>query len=156
MTSQLVGIQTARLRLILCWFPASGVFILLLVIQSITGVHGATTEEVWSWALPNFMPTASLMLGVIIADMKPNSASSKHLVLNWHLRLAVGISIFYWVLLFLTVLSPPLVNFLSAENPRSAISIFRPANMWLGPVQALAAMAISALFYHREEAQNAQ
>jgi hypothetical protein len=136
-----MALEEARNRLAAVWFVGAGLMILLLVVQSILGKH-EQLQEVWSWFVPNVVPSLSLMLGVIAADALASSDDLR-LVKVPFFRLANGVSCFYIGLLALTILLEP-------WSARPGIELFTLSNYWLSPTQGLAVAAVGAVFATQE------
>jgi hypothetical protein len=136
-----MALEQARNKLAAVWFVGAGAMILLLVVQSILGKHDQL-QEVWSWFVPNVVPSLSLMLGVIAADaLAPGD--DVRVVKVAFFRLANGVSFFYIGLLALTMLMEP-------WSARPGIELFTLSNYWLSPTQGLAVAAVGAVFAMQE------
>lgn len=148
----MVALEHARWRLGTVWFLGSGVVFILLVIQSLTGAYGERTQGVWGWALPNFLPTLMLMLGVFAGTALTDEAESDRMrVRNSFLILATGLSAFHLLCLLLTLLIQPFIPALSNGTVRDPMEIFETSNLWLGPMQGLVGGAIGALFFSKAQ-----
>ncbi len=144
----MICLEKARWRLAATWFPAAALLLLLLVGQSIMGVYGGSLQRVWSWALPNFLPTLALMVSVFAAEaLNPNDSGTVFVRRNF-CTLSLGLSVFYLVLLLLTILIPPLLP--ATDGPVDRIKILENSNLWLGPVQGLVVMALGVLFFTKD------
>jgi peptidoglycan/LPS O-acetylase OafA/YrhL len=123
------------------WLVGAGLILLLMVLQSLMGYYGTRTEDAWSWYLPTVMPTLSLILGVLVADFRAEKAvAGSRRNSGPLLGLSVGISVFYLLLVSLTILMQP---FLPQTSP---LELMQRSNLWLGPVQGLAAATLAAFF----------
>ncbi len=60
-----IALSKAQRRLTIIWFIGSGFLFLLLMIQTLVGRYADKANEAWSWLLPTFMPTLSLMIGAL-------------------------------------------------------------------------------------------
>lgn len=136
-------LEAARNKLATVWFTGAGAMLALLAVQSILGKH-EQLQEVWSWFVPNVIPSLSLMLGVIAADAL-SSTEDRRSVKTTFFRLARGVSMFYIALLALTILLEPL-------SPRAGMELFTISNYWLSPTQGLAVAAVGAVFATQESA----
>ena len=126
------------------WLGGAGLVFALLVVQSLVGRYGDDTQAAWAWYLPTVMPTLSLIIGVLASDFRaaPMEPAAKPQVepprgLLW---LAMGLSVFYLLLVATTILVQP---FLQAVSP---IELMHRSNLWLGPLQGLTAGALAAFF----------
>jgi len=139
------------------WLGGAGLVFLLLVVQSLVGRYGSQSEDAWAWYLPTVMPTLSLIIGVLATDFRvaatanaPAAASATTTIatdakilpvsargLLW---LGVGLSVFYLLLVAVTILAQP---FLQGVSP---IELMHRSNLWLGPLQGLTAGVLAAFF----------
>ena len=122
------------------WLVGAGLIVLLMVGQSLFDVYGARTEEAWSWYLPTVMPSLSLILGVLVADVRAEKAApGSRRKSGPLLTLAIGVSVFYLAMVSLTLLVQP---FLATP----ALELMQRSTLWLGPLQGLAAATLGAFF----------
>ena len=122
------------------WLVGAGLILLLMVGQSLFNVYGARTEEAWSWYLPTVMPSLSLILGVLVADFRAEKAApGSRRKSGPLLGLAVGVSIFYLAMVSLTLLVQPFLT-------TPPLELMQRSNLWLGPLQGLAAATLGAFF----------
>lgn len=140
------SLRLARLRLARIWFPAIGVLFLVLVVQSLTFVHGDEVQQVFSWALPNFLPTISLMMSVFAQDALVSDKQSvdKVKVRSFFLSIATWLSLFYLALLFIVI-------FAASVSGGRPLDTFEISSIFLGPIQGLVVGALGVLFFVREE-----
>jgi hypothetical protein len=147
-----ISLETARWRLGTLWFVGSGLIFLLLAVQSLMGVYEDRVEAVWGWALPNFLPTLMMMMGVFAAAALVHEADSDRMkVRSNFLRLAIALSGFHLFCVLLTLLLRPLVPGLSNDDSIEPMAIFETSNLFLGPLQGLVGGAIGALFFSKAE-----
>lgn len=145
----MISLDEARWALGKIWFIGAALLAALLIFQSLAGVHEARVEGVWGWALPNVMPTLSLMIGVFAAAaLQEHVESDSMRVRRPFFRLAMGLSVFHLVAVASTILAQPFLGTIkgSEANP---MTLFDMSNLWLGPLQGLVAAAIGALFFSR-------
>lgn len=149
-----IPIEVARWRLALIWFPFSALIFLLLIAQSIGGVFGADLQRVWGWAMPNFLPTISLMLTVFGADAMRPASDSAVVVRKGFFVLSCSMSVFYLLIFLLTILvQPSLQLFGNGDDAVVAkLKLLETSNIWLGPLQAMVVAAIGVVFFLKEEA----
>ena len=122
------------------WLVGAGLILMLMVGQSLFDVYGARTEEAWSWYLPTVMPSLSLILGVLVADFRAEKAGpGSRRKSGPLLGLAVGVSIFYLAMVSLTLLVQPFLT-------TPPLELMQRSNLWLGPLQGLAAATLGAFF----------
>ena len=141
------------------WLGGAGLVFLILVVQSLVGRYGSQSEDAWAWYLPTVMPTLSLIIGVLATDFRvaatANAAAAasataattiatdaKVLPVSARglLWLGVGLSVFYLLLVAVTILAQP---FLQGVSP---IELMHRSNLWLGPLQGLTAGVLAAFF----------
>jgi len=92
------------------WLVGAGLILLLMVLQSLMGYYGSRTEDAWGWYLPTVMPTLSLIIGVLVADFRAaKTAVGSRRDSGPLLGLSVGISLFYLMLVSLSILLQPLL-----------------------------------------------
>ena len=135
------------------WLVGAGLVFLILVVQSLVGRYGAQSEAAWAWYLPTVMPTLSLIIGVLASDFRTaatatptaaaataNDARVLPVSARGLLWLGVGLSVFYLLLVAVTILAQP---FLQGVSP---IELMHRSNLWLGPLQGLTAGVLAAFF----------
>jgi uncharacterized membrane protein len=124
------------------WLGGAGIVFALLVVQSLVGRYGEDTQAAWAWYLPTVMPTLSLIIGVLASDFRatPDPAKPMPEPSRGLLWMAMGLSVFYLLLVATTILVQP---FLQAVSP---IELMHRSNLWLGPLQGLTAGALAAFF----------
>lgn len=153
-SSAMIGLEAARWRLGSIWFAGSAVIAITLIVQSLTGVYDERVQGVWGWALPNFLPTLMLMLGVFAgAALQEHAPSDDMRVRRPFLTLAIGLSVFHLVCVLVTLGAHAFVPRLAedAGSNYDAMKIFEMSNLWLGPLQGLGAGAIGALFFTKSK-----
>jgi len=126
------------------WFLGAGILFLLILMQTLFGKYSGEEEKAWSWFLPTVMPTLSLIIGVLVADMTQGLVDEERQIDPFLYKLAISLSIVY----FLVVLSGLL---LQPFTPMSTLEILSLSNLWLGPLQGLVAASIGAFFIKREK-----
>ena len=151
--SPMIPLEKARWRLGLLWFGGAAAISLLLVVQSLFGVYQANVQEVWGWALPNYLPTLSLMLGVFaavaLADQTETDLMRVRKPFFW---LAFGLSAFHLVCVAIVILVQPMLPSRTPEGEAyDVMASFVTSNLWLGPLQGLVALALGALFFSRSQ-----
>lgn len=141
------------------WLGGAGLVFLILVVQSLVGRYGSQSEDAWAWYLPTVMPTLSLIIGVLATDFRIAATANataaagaattttiatdaKILPVSARglLWLGVGLSVFYLLLVAVTILAQP---FLQGVSP---IELMHRSNLWLGPLQGLTAGVLAAFF----------
>ena len=151
---KLVSLDSVRWRLALIWFPLSGIIFLLLIGQSIGGVYGNELQRVWGWALPNFLPTLALMVSVFAADALRSQTEVTIVVRRNFYILSTALSVFYLIILLVSILIQPALQLLSAKGEGGItvrIELLETSNIWLGPLQGLVIASIGVLFFLKED-----
>jgi hypothetical protein len=133
-------LATSRRRLAMVWFGGAAVVFVLFLGMSLAGPFRNERQDAWGWLLPGIVPTLSLVIGILIAqDKDPGSAGRT--VNPFLFRLSVGLSVFYLGVLLVTLLVIPMVT---AQD--QALDYLKTSNLWLAPVQGLAAAGLGAFF----------
>jgi hypothetical protein len=151
---QTLDLRVARSRLALVWFPLSGAIFLLLVVQTtFANTYAGQDQAVWGWALPNFMPTLALTGSVFAANALEARNREKAVVRMFFFRLAFGLSVFYFVVLFMVLLGPAFAQVVTgdAATVEDRLSVMERSSVFLGPLQSLVVLVIGALFFLKEE-----
>ena len=151
MSKNTIPLEQARWQLAIVWFVCAGIIFAILIIQSIGGVYGEEVQRVWSWALPNFLPTLALMVSVFAADALRPEQDTTYLVRKNFYTLSWWLSIFYLLAIMLSILSPPIVNYFSTQPIADRIKILEVSNLWLGPLQGLVVVALGILFFLKQD-----
>jgi|ERR1017187_2903081 hypothetical protein len=123
--------------LAIIWLIGSAATATILFFQMQSGHFAGKEKEVWSWFLPNVMPTLLLIIGVLVASaIKPtiNPANPD----SFLFKVTAGVSVFYLFLVFATV------AFQFTGTP--ALDLMRNANFLLGPMQGLTAATLGVFF----------
>ncbi|MGO6744394.1 hypothetical protein ACCS93_18235 [Rhizobium ruizarguesonis] len=134
-----MDLESARTELLVIWLSGGGVLFLILTVQSIFGRYGTELQSIWSWFIPNILPTLSLMIGVIGATaLSPTTQQAKRVKRSFF-RLSRALSLFYLVLIALTIMLEPFT-----KTP--VLELYTSSNYFLGPIQGLAVAALGVLF----------
>jgi len=134
-------IASAKKRLFVVWSIGAMLLFLLLIVQSASGRYG-DTAEVWAWFLPTIIPTLSLMIAVIVSDALERRSGQKRRADVFLYRVAISLSVFYLVVVSLSI-------FLQPFSELSPLELMRTSNLWLGPLQGLVVASLGA-FFRRE------
>ena len=104
--------------------------------------RGLRTLKVWAWALPTMMPTLLLMIGVHAGEaLSPNKEDRD--ITRFFFGLTLATSAFYILIVMLTILLAPF----SSSAP---LALMEKSNLWLGPLQGLAAGTFGVFYVHRK------
>ena len=134
-----MDLDSARTELLVIWLSGGGILFLVLTLQSIFGRYGTELQSVWSWFIPNILPTLSLMIGVIGATALAPAAKQAKRVKRSFFRISRALSFFYLALIALTIMLEPLT-----KTP--VLELYTSSNYFLGPIQGLAVAALGMLF----------
>jgi hypothetical protein len=126
--------ETAFLATI--WFLGSAVLVILVIVQTLLDHYGNRTSDAWGWLLPTFMPTLSLITGVMVVDPKRQQSRP---VDPFVFVLASVVSTVYLFIVLLTILLAPF-------SALGEIQLMRLSNLWLGPTQGLVT-ALTGVFF---------
>jgi len=146
-------LETARWQLATVWFGGSGIIALILFVQSLLGAFGQHVQQVWGWAVPNILPSLSLMMIVFVGTaLVDDPETDKMAVRTPFLRLCLGLSGFHLLCVALVILLQP---FMASRTPDGQdfdpMASFTVANLLLGPLQGLVAAALGALFFTKSQ-----
>lgn len=145
-----IPLEQARQTLGKVWFLGSGLIFIILIVQSLGNAFGDRIQGVWGWALPNFLPTLLLMMGVFAGSaLLDETESDKMLVRRFFFRITFWLSIAHLSAVLLTMLSQPFIPALHAGN--DPMAGFDLSNLWLGPLQGLVGAGIGALFFSKAQ-----
>ena len=127
-------------RLATLWFGLSAPSFLIFLLQTCFGRYADYSEEAWSWLLPTFMPTLSLIIAVLVADAN-TPGRNRARIDRFLFQLAYWVSAAYLLVILLTILMQPF-----AEDPNNPMNYLRLSQLWLAPLHGLAAAALGAFF----------
>lgn len=130
----------AQKKLLVVWLGVAAVPFLIMAIQTLLGRFDDRTQEAWGWLLPSIIPTLTLVIGTVVANAIRPPATDKD-VDAFYWRLALGISVFYLILVTVVLL----VTSMSASVKETITSMMQ-SNLFLGPVQGLAAASLGVFF----------
>ncbi|MBD3403815.1 hypothetical protein GF420_13050 [candidate division GN15 bacterium] len=129
-------------RLAALWFIVGGAIVLLVFILTLLGVYKQTSKAMWEWVLPTIMPTMSLMLGVLLMDMR-SPATTAERVDSFVFWLSFVLSAVYLLAVLATAVKQSFWEFPSLKIELTSL---RQSNLFLGPAQGLVAAAMGAFF----------
>lgn len=136
-----IQMETCKRRLAVVWLIGAGVLFVLMMTQSLTGRYNLQTREAWGWLLPTLMPTMSLIVGVLAMEIRGPKDKARP-VDPFLYHLAMGLSVFYLVVVAATILAKPFLDM-------TAIEAMNLSNLWLGPLQGLVS-AMVGVFYVKQ------
>jgi hypothetical protein len=141
-SSPAVTLETIRVRLSRLWLVGSGAIFVVLIAQSIAGRFGEDVRDVWGWALPNLLPTLSLMLSIMGADALRPRADPVAVRAPFG-AIAYWLSASYLALIVVSILAEPLTRY-------EPLELLKLSGLWLGPMQGLVASALGVLFFSEQ------
>lgn len=152
-SSDRTSLDLARRRLAQIWFAGSGVFLLLIIGQAIGTVYRNQTQDLFSWALPTFLPTLSLILSVLAANaiVPPDAAEDETQVRRTFYDLSLWISVFYLVVLIGSTIAAPLAASSINDASYKALNVLQLSNFWLTPLQSLVVVITGTMFFTKEK-----
>jgi len=142
-----VSLNDARWALAKIWFIGGGAIFLFLIVQTLGTIYGDSYGEVWSWALPNVMPTLSLIMTVLGAAAITHGGENPIWVKRKYLTLAKTFSICYLALIFLSIVGAYFAAHFRPSSKFTEVDAIKMSGIWLAPIQALVVACIGALFF---------
>jgi|GEM_PF-643130 len=145
-------LDRVRSHLAVLWICGFSLVFLLVAVQSLNGRYGGHEQEAWAWLLPNITPT----MGTILAGLGYTALDPyrSHATVRTGFYLAAyWLSVFYLVLILLTILIAPTRP--EGVTGKGAVELMHTANLWLGPTQGFVATALGVLFASKEKRQPA-
>lgn len=133
----------AKQRLGIIWLTGAGVLFALVFAQTLLGKYGDHAEDAWAWLMPAIMPTASLIVGVLVSDLA-GAARKPVYVSRFVFKLSAGLSVLYLSALLVTLLAMPLSELKPME-------LLTTANLGLAPLQGLVTAALGAFFVSKQK-----
>ncbi len=152
--SRTIEYANAQKKLVVLWCTFSLAVFILFFIQTLTGKYLGHMGEVWEWVLQFIIPPLTLIIGVLISQVTSEPNTRK--VDIFYFRLALGFSLFFLVLLFLSAMIVPvlhqaqnssvLISEITEENKRTIIDAFESYNAFLMPVQGISTLTLGLFF----------
>jgi len=134
MTSPL---NSFKLILTMLWWGWGLLLLLLLAaLSSQSAIFGDKAADAWQWFLPNLTPTLLLVGAAAYAKKVPDQVDLT--VMKPLFLIALVVSATYLLLLTIS-----LIGVLFTTDPLAWLS---KSNLWLGPLQGLAASALGVFF----------
>lgn len=147
-SAAMVPLETARWWLCAIWFGGAALIFGLLIVQSLMEVYEDKVQAVWGWALPNIVPTLSLMVGVLASTALVDTAAADSIsVRRPFVWLAIGLSVFHLLCVALAILIQPALPSHAPGKPFDVVRSLATSNLWLGPLQGLVAGVLGTLFF---------
>lgn len=136
--ADLMPLDRVRNHLASLWLFAGVLVIGIVAVQSLLGKYGDQTQNAWEWLLPTIMPTLGMILSVLGYSALDPTASRFTVRMSFY-RIALWLSVFYQLLVLLTILIQPVAG----ADP---LQLMHTSNLWLGPIQGVVASALGVLF----------
>lgn len=128
---------------------------MLLIVQSVFGFYGFdknSVREVWSWFLPNILPTLSLIIGSMFAFGHTQSSEK---ISRMASRFCCFLSLGYLLTLGLTMFLIPLPHELGIKVFVNRLEFLKSSSLWLAPFQGLVTATLgSVLVFNRSSMNN--
>jgi hypothetical protein len=149
---QQINFGIARKKLITLWLIFSVLIFLIYFIQTLMMRYEHHEAEVWEWLLRFIIPPLTLMIGVFINQV--NAQPTIQEVDVFYFRLALSISFFFLIILFLSAIFIPIIHMqqnrnipvFDHEKQKSIIDALKSYNIFLLPLQGLATLVLGFFF----------
>ncbi len=145
-----IPIANTKKRLTIIWFSGSGIIFALLLLRTISGKFGTEAKDTWGLMLPTFLPTLSLIIGILIADATASKNSEDTATVD---------RFFFYLSSFLSTAYLATVVLIILLNPFSTLSLpelMHLSNLWLAPFQGLVAASLGAFLVSKNENMNSR
>lgn len=133
-----VPLINCQQKLLTIWLFGVIPALLLMITRSLFGSFSGKEQEVWSWFVPTFLPTLSLMIGAYAKIAFQDSTDSKTAD-KFFFRISAWSSIFYLVVLSSVILSQPFLN-------APALETFARSGLFLSGIQGFVAACLGGFF----------
>ena len=141
MSDDRVSVSFGQRRLAGIWVIGAAMISVLLIVQTMGGKYGTQYAKAWAWFLPTILPTLSIILGSVAHEARKEQTDTTASRIAF--QLALGMSLFYLVLVLSTLLLQPFSSF-------SPLELMTVSHFWLGPVQGLVDIMLGVFFASRE------
>lgn len=141
-----IPFNRAKNGLATLWFTGGAIIIVLMFLQTVFGKFEDQSNDAWSWILSNLMPSLSLILSTFLSDINATKRNTRR-VDSFYYYLALGISIFYLLLLLMLIALEPLTD-------HTILELMHDSGIYLGPLQGLATAAMGMFFFKKTEEEN--
>lgn len=148
-----ISFQQARKNILMVWLLMSAAIFIIFLIQTLLNRYTSHVKEVWQWVFQYMLPAITLMLGVLIAQMRATASAAKADI--FYYRLALGISWFFLGLLFLSSMIVPLIHTqqnqqLAIGDQKNILEAFKTYDNILLPIQGVVMLCLG-LFFTKQE-----
>lgn len=131
-------LKKSQRSLLLIWLIGLAPSLVLISVRTIVGAFDTLEQEVWSWFVPMFLPSVTLMIGAyskVALDTQHQPVS----VDTFFFKLSIGLSVSYLLSLFLVIVYQPF-----ADDP--ALVVFRRSSLFLAVIQGFTAACLGVFF----------
>jgi disulfide bond formation protein DsbB len=138
-----MSIVDGQRRLAILWLGGTFLGMLILISETYGNVWGSVAPEAWGWFLPMVVPTLTLIVGSVVAEIsKETPSTSKVTPLAFWLTFWVSLAY-----LVLVILALGMAAFTTKDPPISAL---KTSSLWLSSLQALVGASIGVFFGGRK------
>ncbi|MCL3781173.1 hypothetical protein EMN47_12355 [Prolixibacteraceae bacterium JC049] len=146
---KLVLKSTAQKKISIIWFINAGIMATIFIVFTIGKKFDGNDTEGWSWFTQNIIPILTLMIATFTHNIN-NPNSDGKLVDRFYFRLVKNLSIFYFFVLYITILSAPLA--LKYSNI-PILELLEKSKIYLSIFQGVVAYSLG-LFFLKESKEN--
>lgn len=130
-------VRGAKLWLSVGWTVAMAPLVIILILRQLDGFYGTDAKEVWSWFSQFVLPALTLLAGAwTVAASSSEQKQIDNTVVFW---IAVAMSIFYIVLLYIVIGKQP-------TSPLPWQEQFKQSALFLGIIQGLVIGVLGKFF----------
>lgn len=134
----------AQKKISILWLINAGILTLIFILFTVFDRFEEQPMKGWEWYSQNIIPIVSLMLGTFYININKRQSSKK--INIFYFRLSYGISIFYLLVLYLTIFLAPLA-FMYANI--SMVDLLSKSKIYLIIIQGLLTYSLG-LFFNKE------
>ena len=131
----------AQRRLSILWFINAGVIALIFIFFTIVSRFGDKASDGWQWYSQTVIPTLTLMIGTFTASVSQTKSNLE--IDRFYFRLAYYVSIFYFIVLYATILSAPLAFNLTET---SLVELLNNSKIYLNIIQGVVTFSLGLFF----------
>jgi len=144
-----VSFFASRKKLITLWMIISLFIFIVFFVQSINGKYTSHVKDIWQWVFQFLTPALTLMIGILVAQLLGGTPDSEVDVFFY--RLAMGVSIFFLLLLLLSPFIVPFLHIqqnkdLAVDQQKNIFVAFQTYDIFLLPLQGLTMLTLGLFF----------
>lgn len=144
-----VNFYESRKKLLTHWLVYSAIIFIIYFVQARLGRYGQHAGDVWEWLFKFLIPSLSLMIGVLIIQVSAQPSDQE--IDLFYFRLAMGMSYFFLIMLFLSAFLIPIIHMQHNSNliiteQKNIIQAFDAYNGILIPLQGLSTITLGIFF----------